>query len=263
MKIWSQSCTALSRDPVVSDYTQALKKHVKEIVRPDTVVDFHGVDAPIPGMTLSHTGTDVCGWQSVRNAIQAEREGYDAFIMGSTMDPGYYEIREMVDIPVVFISEASLHIAQMLGNKFAYLTINPMLVKRFMEVPKRYGCGERMVEGESVNISYAEDFSKMFKNPDPYIDIVTKAVEKIVDRSADIILPVPVPLSMFLAELGLKEVKGAKILDMLWCALKTAELMVDLKARGITRSKLGIYQAPPKEAMPAMQKLYQVKWDVD
>ena len=135
MKIWSQSCSAMGKGPIESDYEKSLKRHAQKIARPDTVVDFHGVDAPIPGMTVSHTSTEVCGWQSVRNAIKAEREGYDVFALANTHDPSYYRIREMVDIPVVFMMEVSLHMALMLGQKFAFLTLNPMALLRYAAYP--------------------------------------------------------------------------------------------------------------------------------
>ena len=262
MKIWVQSCAPLG-DATRSDYQQALKRQAQGIIRPDTVVEFHGMSAQIPGMPTSHTGEQACGWQSVRNAIQAEQEGYDAFVMASMFDSGYYGIREMVDIPVVFITEASLHIALMLAHKFAFLSINPMIVLRFAEQVKRYGLAERLVHGGYINMSYANDFPKMFKDPAPYIDIITKAVEEIVARGADIILPGPVPISAFLVEQGIREINGARILDVSGCALKMAEMMVDLHANGLTRSKHGLFTAPPKELMPALRKLYQVKWETE
>ena len=43
--------------------------------------------------------------QVIDNAIRAEREGYDAFCVGCTLDPGIAQIKEILDIPVVFLSE--------------------------------------------------------------------------------------------------------------------------------------------------------------
>ena len=260
MKIWSQSCSPLHH-PTRKDYQEALEKHAKRIARPGTVVEFHGMKAQIPGMTTSHTGESVCGWRSVRDAIRAEREGYDAFVMSSAFDSGYYGIREMVEIPVVFITEASIHIARMLGHKFAFLTINPFMLSRLMQIAKQYDLDERMVQGGCVDISYANDFPKMFKEPAPYVDRATKSIKEIAARGANIIIPVPVPISMFLLEQGVKEVETSRILDIFGCGLKMTELMVDLKEMGMVRSKHGLFSRPPKELMAGLQKLYEVDFE--
>jgi Asp/Glu/hydantoin racemase len=261
MKIWIQSCAPLHHE-TRSDYQKALKRHAKRVARPGTTVEFHGVDVQIPGMTTSYTGESVCGWQSGRNAIRAEREGYDAFFMSSVPDSCYYGIKEMVDIPVVFITEASLHVALMLGHKVAFMTINPFFLARLMDIAKRYGLVENLVQGGCVDISYASDLPIMFKKPASYVDKASKTINEIASRGANIIIPGPVPLSMFLLEQGVREVGTARILDIFTCGLKMTELMVDLKESGMVRSKHGLFSAPPKELMPELRKLYQVNFEI-
>ena len=41
------------------------------------------------------------------NAIQAEKDGYDGFAVGHFQEPGLYEARASVDIPVHGLGEAS------------------------------------------------------------------------------------------------------------------------------------------------------------
>ena len=40
--------------------------------------------------------------------IEAEKTGYDAFIIGTAPDPGLRDARTLVDIPVVAYTEASM-----------------------------------------------------------------------------------------------------------------------------------------------------------
>jgi Asp/Glu/hydantoin racemase len=47
--------------------------------------------------------------QVIENALQAERDGFDAFVLAGLRDLGHSELREAVDIPVVFAGEASYH----------------------------------------------------------------------------------------------------------------------------------------------------------
>ena len=55
---------------------------------------------------------------------KAERDGYDAVVILCNGDPVVQEARELVDIPVIGPSNASLHIAAMLGFKIGMLILN-------------------------------------------------------------------------------------------------------------------------------------------
>ncbi|MFH1169874.1 MAG: aspartate/glutamate racemase family protein, partial [Chloroflexota bacterium] len=134
MKVWCQSCGAFGKDPVWNDYEESLKRHAKKIARPDTVVELHGLDGTVPGIDSYHASQSMCMMQSVRNAIRAEREGYDVFVMISTIDAGFNEVREMVDIPVVMMLENCVHFAMMLAPRFAFFTHNEPLLLGLTEL---------------------------------------------------------------------------------------------------------------------------------
>ena len=57
--------------------------------------------------------------------VAAEKEGFDAAITACYYDPILRELRTAVDIPVVGIAEASMHMAAMMGAKFGVVTISP------------------------------------------------------------------------------------------------------------------------------------------
>ena len=53
---------------------------------------------------------------------QANEEGYDAIVLACYSDPVLDAAKEISDIPVIGIEEATLHVAAMLGHKFSVLT---------------------------------------------------------------------------------------------------------------------------------------------
>ena len=66
---------------------------------PGVRFEVHGLDPPDH---LFHPLTEFrCAAQTIRNALDAERAGYDAFVIGHFQEPGLLEIRGAVDIPVV------------------------------------------------------------------------------------------------------------------------------------------------------------------
>jgi allantoin racemase len=253
MKIWCQSCGALGRDAIWNDYEQALQSYAREVTRADTVVDFYGVRASIPGIDRYHASQAVCDMQSIRNAIRAEREGYDVFVVINTRDAGFNEIKELVSIPTVFMLETCIHFAMMLGPRFAFFTHNLDLFLRLTELTHQYGLARQMVPGGHLNLTYS-DWPDLFGSPEKYIEPFRQKIEEIVARGANILIPSALTLNLWLLKQNMMEVKGGRVLDGIGLALKTAELMVDLKNMGIVRTTPG----PPSQGMlAAIQKLYE------
>src|SRR3954453_16690775 len=52
-------------------------------------------------------------------AVEAERDGFDAFVIGCCYDPGLTQCRELVNIPRVGPLEASVVLSRLLGSAFA------------------------------------------------------------------------------------------------------------------------------------------------
>ena len=120
MKIWYQSSMGLG-EPRFDAYERFLKKHVQECARPGTKITVHGIKPHHPGMSRSFYIESLNAQGAINNAIQAEREGYDAFAFGCMTDPQHRSIRECVGIPVAFSLETAAHLACLLADKFTIL----------------------------------------------------------------------------------------------------------------------------------------------
>lgn len=73
------------------------------------------------------------------------------------------------------------------------------------------------------------------------------------------LIPSCMCLNMIFAKNGVKDIDGVPILDTVGALVKTAELMVDPKAIGISRSKSGLYAPVSKEELTQVRKLYGVE----
>ena len=137
MRIWLQSVASLGRNPVWEPYEKVLIKHAQEVARPGTTVDVRGVEIMTAGIDSSHYFEYLNTSQVINNAILAEKEGYDAFALNCMLDPGFFELKEVVDIPIAFALESSCHIACLLAPKFALLAYNDILKRRVSESVKQ------------------------------------------------------------------------------------------------------------------------------
>jgi Asp/Glu/hydantoin racemase len=259
MKIWLQSGTPLAADLGSSTgrlYEQSLGRHLDSIARPGTELRAVGTDGTAPGADRYHASLHVVAGLVVKSALRAEVEGFDAVAVINTFDHGYYELRELLDIPVVFITECSMYLACQLAPTFAFVTHNAAMQLHIAELARRYGVAGRMVPGTQLGLTY-EDFPRLYEKPGVYVDRFAAAAREAIARGATSLMVAGNPLNMFLIEQGVREVDGVPVLDCCTAAIKTAEMMAELHRLGVRRSTKGLFEAPTGEAREKIRKLFE------
>jgi allantoin racemase len=193
------------------------------------------------------------------NAMRAEREGYDAFLIGNISDAGLREAREAVNIPVLGMCETSLHIACMMGANFALVAISPKWTPRLIENVQRYGLERRLVGVEPMSTSPL-DLKRCFVEPAHLKYIVEQFNERagrLLEKGAEVVIPAGGDVIVLLADAGIFEVGGAPILNGIVELVKMGELAVKLKRKtGRFTSKRGGYSAPSGEFLERIRQFY-------
>ena len=72
-------------------------------------------------------------------------ENIDAFIIACYGDPGLYAAREIADVPVIGIAEASMYMASVVAARFSIVAVIPRTTLMLEEVVKRYSMNEKCV----------------------------------------------------------------------------------------------------------------------
>jgi allantoin racemase len=72
-------------------------------------------------------------------AVEAERDGFDAFVIGCCYDPALTQCRELVNIPVVGPLEASVLLSRLFGHSFAVVTDHRKAVPELRDRVRLYG----------------------------------------------------------------------------------------------------------------------------
>jgi allantoin racemase len=93
---------------------------------------------------------------TVARIIEAEREGMDAVIINCMGDPGMQAGREVVRIPVIGPSEATMHMASMLGHTFSVLTDMRLLPRQIENQARLYGVRDKLASMRAVGIPVLE-----------------------------------------------------------------------------------------------------------
>lgn len=258
MKIWLQSGSALAADtatPYGRLYEQSLTRHMKAVARPDTRLETFGIEETPLGKDRYRASFHIVTSLMIKSVLRAEREGFDAVAVVNTFDHGYYEMRELLDIPVVFITESAMHLACQLAPNFSFITHNEAMQLHVAELARRYGLDGRMVAGAQLGLTY-EDFPKMYDRPAHYLSLFRDAARQAIGRGAAMLMVAGNPLNMFLIDQEVRDIDGVPILDCCTAAIKSAELMADLHRLGIRRSTAGLFAAPPPDAKEKIRKLF-------
>ena len=265
MKILYLSSSSYRYEEVFEEYGKTLEEQCRKVLRPDTEVYVTGIPVMI---------RDVENWkalqyyqniQSLNAMLRAQEEGYDAFVIGCTLDVGLEEGKSMLDIPVVGISEASYHLAMTMGRLFTVVTSSPALWEAYSEEIVRYGLRDRYLPGPYIMHVSEEEIAISLKNPQPLLEHFQNIAEKAVRDGASVIVPSPGFLASLLYRTGVTKFKDALVLDTVSVAVKTAEMLVDLKKIGIEPSRrIGVYAKPDrnlaKEATEKLKTIFKMEY---
>ncbi len=187
---------------------------------------------------------------TVQRVYEAEKKGYDAFIIGCATDLGLIESRALVNIPVIGVTEAAVHFAATLGNKFSIISVNPNACVRTENLVKSYCLGEKLASIRSVpGLTLAKNFEMMLGGEqDKLIQMIKKEMEDAVKEDGAEALFIPcLPTNTMLTMNGLHWVEGAPVIDLFSITIKQAEMMVALKraySTGVCKRSIYI---PPYE----------------
>lgn len=249
MRIWYQSFT----DPVQTrDYHARLTEFLGAVAAPATRFDVVGMDPP----SRMHRITELrCALEVVRNAIQAERAGYDAFVLGHFQDSGLWEARAAVQIPVVGMGEASLLHACTLGRKIGLVTIDPIHVPYHEDQIARYGLGSRVPAICAVRATPL-DYLRAMKDPAAYQQLRQQYLHQfsaLAERGIELVVLAGGLAGLLFANERDLHCAGTIALNPVPVVVKAAEVAVELRRlNGTAPSRASTFALPSEAAIEAV-----------
>jgi len=238
-RIWYQSFVhPVKQAPYIVNLQAFLDRAAAANVR----FEVHGLDPPDRHF---HPLTEFrCAAQTIRNALEAERAGYDAFVIGHFQEPGLLEIRGAVDIPVIGLGEASMLTALSMGGRLGLVTIDPCFID-WHERQIRAHCLDRRVVGVRAVHMDLPSFMRAFTDAGTYARVradFEEQVRPLVAAGAEVILPAGgLPMLLFARECPFV-IEGALVLNGVAVAVKAAEMALALRnLTGAVVSRRGTY----------------------
>lgn len=255
MRIWYQSAVEMQG---AGPYADALQRHFARVAEPGTEVVLHGVD---PGTWAGRQPSELFGYPAVflaalgpaflRNVVRAEREGYDAFVIGTYIEPFLRELRAAVDIPVVSGFEATLLVGCSAARRIGIVTLNRPLLGILKASLDRHGLGARVGPTLWMEPELTERaIIGVFDDPAAWLARFRETASRAVAAEADAIIPAEAILAEIVAANGITTVDGAAILDGIAIPILYAEMLVRLWRRtGLRVGRAWHYARPSQDVI--------------
>lgn len=239
MKIWWQSFVDEAQN---APYLARLSAYLEEAAVAECEISVVGMEPP--DRWFSRLTELRCGVVAVDNALEAEAQGYDAFVFGHFQEPCLVEARHSVAIPVVGLGETSLERAVTLGRSLVLVSIDEAFIDYHWEQVARCGVRDRVAAVLGLGLR-VEDFAPAFAgDDDAYDGIVSefrRLVEPFVARGADVVVPAGGLFSLLVTREPGFAVGDAPVINCLRAALEDAEACV--------RESVPNADLPPSEAV--------------
>jgi allantoin racemase len=242
-RIWFQGATDRTH---MAPYIAQVEAHLKAILDPEFTGSFNTTTPPA---TTTHALTELrVAANFIRNAVQAEREGYDAVAITHFQDAGLMEAKSAVGIPVLGLGETSLYHACTLGRKLGLVTINPAFVPWHEDQVIRYGLQQRVIGVRAVDATVS-DFIDAFAGKQAFDALYPKWEREcriLLEAGADVIVPAGgLPMMLYASQPG-ASIDGAPIVNGISVIAKTAEIFIKLRTSVSRRSN---FARPPDKAL--------------
>jgi allantoin racemase len=253
MRLFYQTL-GMSRGSRAGAYGQLLKRIIDRSAAPGTEIDIFGL-SPHRAVADQYRYLEFQDTTEVlENGLRAEREGYDAFLIGNIFQPGLHELRELLNIPVLGLAESTVQVACLMGPSFSLINVNSKFTRRILEGIRLQGLESRLVSVEMMTVDRPGSFDLALRDADAMAEIVRQfreVAKRSLDRGAEVLIPAGGSLMAVLSEAGVHEVDGAPVLNGIFALVKTGELAVQMRALTGTFTSKRLVYAPPKGALLA------------
>lgn len=248
MRLFYQTL-GMSRGSKSGHYGKFLRKLISESAAPGTTIDIFGL-SPHRAVADQYRYLEFQDTSEVlENGLRAEREGYDAFLIGNFFQPGLHELRELLNIPILGLAESAVQMACLMGPTFSLINVNPKFNRRIVDGIQLQGLAGRMVSVEMMTVERPGVFDIAFSDPavrKTIVDQFITTARTALDKGAEVLIPAGGSLMAVLIQERLAEVDGAPVLNGITALVKTGEMAVQMRAlTGMFTSKRLAY-APPR-----------------
>jgi Asp/Glu/hydantoin racemase len=218
--------------------TELIRSEAARAASPGTEIT--ALTAPFGVAYIETRFEALVGAYAAAQLVGEQAAGHDAVIIAAFGDPGVRGIREVVDVPVVGLTEAALASACLLGSRFSIVAISRRITAWYRECVEQNGLIGRLASIRSLDEPLRDIGTVQGDHADALKRLCAAAVEQ---DGADVIILGGAPLA------GLaRSIAGqisVPVVDGVSSAVRHAESLVALSPGS---ARAGSFAPPPAKA---------------
>jgi allantoin racemase len=207
--------------------TQAVTDRVVAAARQSASpgTEIAGVSARFGVSIVSTEAEDAIASHAVLDALAAHHAGHDAAILAISFDTALLGARQIVPIPVVGMTEASLLTACLLGRRFGLISFGQSSRAMYLDLVQRAGVAQRMAGFETIELSNTTAYLREGGQDAAVLD----ASQRLIAAGADAVVVTGAAVAGIANRLRAQ--LPVPLLDGIECAVGQAETLVRLGLR--------------------------------
>ena len=259
MRLWYQSVTREGSFPA---YRATLTRLLEAAAAPGVTIDVHGIRRQGGTGDQYRYLAFLETVEILENVHLAQQQGYDAFVIGNVFNPGLREAREIADIPIVGLGEATLHTAQTMGERFGFVSINAKFEPRLHNVLERARVVDKVVATVSMQVPSMADLEAAGADGAATAELCERfmqAAQATVSAGAEVVIAAGGVVMAIVADQGLfRTSSGAPIVHGVAALIQQAQAAVELRRLmgGVYTSARTTYAKPGKDEIVGFRKAY-------
>jgi len=226
-------------DTMNADVKQYLEKYKDDGTKVDVL------SMPRGPKHLEYLYYQSIAYHEILKAVKrAEKDGYDAAIIGCFDDPALYPAREICE--TMFVTgpaESAMQIATTLGGSFSIIVGRDKWVSQMHENVRKYGFADKLASFRSLGLGVLELHADPALTAKRMREEIQKAIKE--DKAEVILLGCTMEFGFFEE---LQTEFGVPVIDVMLASFKHAEFLVGLKQKmNWFTSKTLTFASPPAE----------------
>ena len=222
-------------------FDQPIKEALEQIKNPGTQLDVVSLTKGPKHLEYRYYEALVLP-ETLEIVKRAEKDGYDAAIIGCFYDPGLHDAKEITEHMVVTApAEACMHIAATLGHKFSIIVGRDKWIPQMHDNVLLNGMESKLASFKSLELGVYDFHKDENVTVQRLKDAAKEAVEK--DKAEALVLGCTIQFGFYKE---LQDYVKVPVIDAIVAPFKYAEFLVELRDRfGWLHSKRYGFETPP------------------
>jgi allantoin racemase len=249
VRIWLQKHVIEDRLPELDDW---YRSHIATVVDPATEVATrtlprltYQTDVPYQYVTYGAVAVHFNHYFA-QSAVQAERDGFDAWVIAAGQDPGLPAARTLATIPTLGYGNTVFGHCARDEIRFGIIGFASGLREPIVENVRRYRTDHLLANYSVIPGGKEAVVAAIVGKPEQFLDEFGIAAAQAAAAGAQVIIPAEGLPAEVLWHYNIRTLAGLPVLDPLGLLLKSAENEVRLRALGcVARPTTGFWYARP------------------